>query len=171
MPDRNSIADKLISSYSRYYDIQSFLPEEHSGVPPELQARCDLHMQESSYVLLKQNKLWEAASHEYCYIFSTDVLTEAAYRRFESFVLSDGMERIHPKKGHKCTALTLLVLADSCEAKAEKALKHCHLHKNFKWSFWGWMDVRTALLTVSNGRTASNMSGHDNAKFLNRLIQ
>ena len=168
MKTREDLLKKLLSSYRRYYNITLFDSPENTR-PRELVARCDLDMTESNYVLLKKNVLWSAESHEYCYIISCDHLTLDDYRRYESFVYNDGMEHIHPAKGHKCSVITLLILADSADRDAIRALRRCHLHKNFKFSLWGWMDVRTVLSITSDHRNFSNLSGHENKKFLNKL--
>ncbi|SDW56832.1 hypothetical protein SAMN05216391_11116 [Lachnospiraceae bacterium KHCPX20] len=171
MKKREELTKKLLSAYRRYYDITSYDSKEEGDRPKELLARADLNMEEKSYVLLKKNVLWAAESHEYCYILSCPHLTLADYRRFESFVYTDGIKRIHPKKGHKCSVISLIILADSSDPDAIKALRRCHLHKNFKFSLWGWMDFRTVLSITSTKRTYSNLSGHENKKFLNKLYQ
>ncbi|MDD6351025.1 MAG: hypothetical protein PUG16_01335, partial [Lachnospiraceae bacterium] len=73
MNDR--ICEKIIESYSGYYDIDrneefgSTGSASENPAPDALVARMDLHIKESSYVLLKRNVLWEAGSHEYAYLF------------------------------------------------------------------------------------------------------
>jgi hypothetical protein len=171
MKKREELTKKLLSAYRRYYDITSYDSKEEGNRPKELLARADLNMEEKSYVLLKKNVLWAAESHEYCYILSCPHQTLADYRRFESFVYTDGIKRIHPKKGHKCSVISLIILADSSDPDAIKALRRCHLHKNFKFSLWGCMDFRTVLSITSTKRTYSNLSGHENKKFLNKLYQ
>ncbi len=164
--NRSELVERLIHSYSSHYNIEA--PAQNA--PKELAALCILDMTQSSYVLLKKNVLWSAQSHEYCYMFSVEHLTKNDYDRFLSFVKTDGLSRINPKPGHMCTVLSMIILCESAEDATIKALKRCRLHKNFRFSFYGWMDGRTALAELSTGRIVTNLSGHDNAKVLKYLL-
>ena len=164
--NRSELLERLILSYSSHYNIE-VLPE---NAPEELAAFCVLDMTQSSYVLSKKTVLWSAQSHEYCYLFSIEHLRENDYNRFLSFVKADGLARIRPKAGHMCTALSMIILCENADETAVKALKRCRLHKSFRFSFYGWMDGRTALAELSTGRIVTNLSGHDNAKFLKYLL-
>lgn len=165
---RSTYVDLLQKSYHRYYNI---LPAPDPA-RPDLVCRCDLDMKQAQYVLSKKNELWSADSHEHCYIFSERDLTEDRYRDLEAYVYEEGMKLIHPGRGHMSTALTLLIVCDSCSGEAERLLKRCRIHKSFRFSLDGWMDFRTALVVLSPqpGRAVTNMSGHENAKILRQLL-
>ena len=163
---RDELLGLLTQSYSACYNIVK--PPENA--PKELAAFCVLDMTQSSYVLTKKNVLWSADSHEYCYIFSTENFTKADYDRFLSFMRTDGLSHIKPGPGHMCSVLSMVILCDSADEDAIKALKRCRLHKSFRLSFYGWMNGRTALAELSTGRIFANMSGHDNIKLLKQLM-
>ena len=165
--DITTTVQELINSYRRYYDIH----EEEAASFPELAARCDLHMTQSNYVLSKKNVLWSADSHEYCYIFEADHLDLDTYRRFEDYVYRNGMELIDPKPGHMCSVLSVIVICKSASPDARRAMKHCHIHKNFRFSLDGWMDMRTGLLELESGHVVTNMSGHEAKKHLQHLAK
>lgn len=164
---REDFQERLLKSYTSYYNINRI---EDENLP--LLARCDFHVENSSYVLLKRNVTWSAMSHEYCYIFSVSHLTPDLYRQMEKYVYDNGMALIDPKKeNHMSTSLTLLVICDTCDRDAEKALKHCHIHKEFRLGLDGWMDFHTALVCIENHRVFTNMSGHANAKHLKQMLR
>lgn len=174
---KDKICEKILESYSGYYDIECNEAFGSAGSPSEdpvlysLVARMELHIKESSYILLKRNVLWEAGSHEYAYLFRTDTFTSDDYRRFEKFVLDDGMKRIKPGQGHKCSVLSMIVIADNAEKEAIGRIRRCRIHKSFRFALDGWMDFRTGLAVLSSGRSFSNMSGHENRGFLNKIMK
>ncbi|MEE8886823.1 MAG: hypothetical protein SOI56_09755 [Eubacteriales bacterium] len=165
--NRKDFSDILLNSYSQYYDIHHFPETERP-----LLARCDFHMEKGSYFLLKRNMTWMAKCHEYCYIVSVPHLTLDMYREYEKYVYDHGMTLIDPKSGdHMSTYLTLLVVCDSCDKDALRALKRCHIHKDFRFALDGWMDFHTALVCMSDHTIMTNMSGHDQKHFLKELIR
>ncbi len=163
---RDDYIEKLIRSYESFYTRK----EDPDDAPAELEQLMELDMTEQSYILMKKNVLWSADSHEYCYIFSKDHLTKDDYKRIESYVLEDGLKRIHPGKGHKCSVLSVLIVTDTTESDAKRALKNCRIHKNFRFSLDGWMDMRTGLVELEDKKVSTNMSGHDAAKVLKQLL-
>ncbi|MDO4619989.1 MAG: hypothetical protein Q4B09_05135, partial [Lachnospiraceae bacterium] len=168
-----AFAERLIRAYSRHYNVfrASETGEDMAKpVPGELAARCDLHMSESKYIMTEKHVIWQTDCHEYCYIFQTEHLTKELYEKFLEYAERDGMSRIHPDRNHKCSAITVMVAADTADREAVKALRKCRIHKSFAFSFHGWMDVRTALAVLSAGEVASNFGGHENAAYLKKLI-
>ena len=165
--ERVYYTERLLDAFRRYYDVN----QEVEGAPEEFFARCDFHVTDARYVLSKKNVLWSTDSHEYCYIFSLDHLTLDDYRRFEKYAYDDGMKRITPGHGHKCTAITLIAVCKSCESDARRALRRCRLHKEFRFSLDGWMDFHTALAELDPERVYTNFSGHKNAGVLKKLFK
>jgi hypothetical protein len=81
------------------------------------------------------------------------------------------MELIDPKPGHMCSVLSVIVICKSASPDARRAMKHCHIHKNFRFSLDGWMDMRTGLLELESGHVVTNMSGHEAKKHLQQLAK
>lgn len=162
---RNQFLENLLQSYASYYDIERItLPGS------ALVAKCTFHVHAEKYVLTKKAVLWDADSHEHVYIFSLPHLTKALYDTYRDIVYENGMALIDPKRGHMYTYLTTLFICDSCDLDARKALKHCRLHKNFLFSFYGWMDFHTAVIELQKNRVDTNHSGHENGKILKRIL-
>ena len=162
---REELLEKLLKSYSAYYNIEE-LPE--TELP--LAAKCTLNVHSEKYVLIKKAKLWSADSNEHLYIFSLPVLKQDQYERCRDYAYEKGMELIHPAPGHMYTYITTLFLCEECEPKARKALTRCRIFKNFRFSFYGWMDFHTALVELDTERVSTNSSGRDNAKFLKNVV-
>ena len=159
------IIDWLASYYSAYYDVHRQEEEMHPLV-----LRCDLHVNNQKYFLSRKNVLWEANCHEYVYVFSVPRLTEEVYRRCEEFTREEGCKLIDPKPGHMYTYLTCLIIADETEPQAVKMLKKSRIQKSFRFSLRGWMELHTAVLDRSEGRTVTNLSGRANAKLFTHII-
>ena len=167
--DRDRYVKLLQSAFRRYYNIAPASELENSF--DGLLCRCDFDVRNAQYVLSKKNELWSAESHEHCYVFSLPALTADIYSSMEKYVYTEGMKLVHPGKGHMCTTLTLLAVCDSCTPEAEKKLKRCRIHKNFRFSLDGWMDFHTALMNLETQKASTNFSGHDNAKVMKQILK
>ena len=160
---RAEAVDKLMGRYAGYFDIS---PAEEEQVP--LVATCDFHALSEKYVLSRKEKLWEASSHEYVYLFSVPHLTEEIYNSCRDYAYEHGMAKVEPGPTHMYSYITAMFLCDSCDEDARRALKRCRLYKSFRMSYWGWMDFHTALAVLPEESVSTNRSGHSAAQVLNR---
>ncbi|HOO28316.1 MAG TPA: hypothetical protein PLU43_07610 [Lachnospiraceae bacterium] len=127
---REQFCDRLLESYSAYYDIEKTDPT--AELP--LIAKCSFFVHSEKYVLLKSAKLWSADSKEYVYLFSVSHLTKKLYEKYRNYAYEKGMALIEPKPGHMYTYITAIFVCDTYESAAKSALKRCRLHKNFHFS-------------------------------------
>lgn len=177
LSERERYIRRLLAAFRRYYNFidPADLPEAENPLPEELAdaliSRCDFEVRNAQYVLTKDHELWSADSREHCYIFSAEHLTAQMYKALESYVYTEGMKLIHPKKGHMSTTLTLMIVCGSCDPAAQKLLKKCRLHKDFRFTLDGWMDFHTALAILEEKRAVTNFSGHENAKLMKALLE
>ena len=153
----------LKKAYAAYYDIE----EIDDGTA--LKARCDYHMRDSQYVLVKKAELWAAENHEYLYLWDaghlgTDMVEEI-FRR----TLEDGEPRVKPHAQHMYTYLTAVALYDSADPDALTQLKKLKKRREFKLSLHGWMEFRIAAVDLSNGEITVNRAGKALGKDLGRL--
>ena len=65
------VLEGLKKAYTTYFDIE----EIDDGTA--LKARCDYHMRDSQYVLVKKAELWAAENHEYLYLWDAGRLDTA----------------------------------------------------------------------------------------------
>ena len=176
---RDKIKENLIESYSKYYDItKSFerkdmrCDDDNScSAEPYFQAECDFNMRSEKFFLSKQAKLWAVDSFEYVFIFSVPYLTDIIYDRCLSYSYETGMKRIVPGPEHMCSYISMIILCDDASKTAVKKLRRCHLHKDFRFSLYGWMDFHTAVVVTESGDVTTNLSGRDNAKNLKTIYQ
>lgn len=153
----------LKKAYAAYFDIE----EIHDGTA--LKARCDYHMRDSQYVLVKKAELWAAENHEYLYLWDAGELNPAAVEEIFQRTLADGEPRVKPHSQHMYTYLTAVALYDSAQPDALTQLKKLKKRREFKLSLHGWMEFRIAAVDLSTGEITVNRAGKALAKDLKRL--
>lgn len=153
----------LKKAYSAYYDIE----EINDGT--SLKARCDYHMRDSQYVLVKKAELWAAENHEYLYLWDAGGLTAAGVEEIFRRTLEDGEPRVKPHSQHMYTYLTAVALFDSASPDALEQLKKLKRRREFKLSLHGWMEFRIAAVDLSTGEITVNRAGRAFGKDLRQL--
>ena len=129
---RDEMVEKLLKSYRSYYNITMFEEEERPLV-----ARCDYFESAQRYVVSKKAELWSANCEEFLYLFTVPHLTKEIYAHCENVVREDGMQRMHIGPGHMYSYLTAIIICDTCEEDAARALKKSRIHKSFRFSLHG----------------------------------
>lgn len=158
-----AILNGLKKAYAAYYDVE----EISDGTA--LRARCDYHMRDSQYVLVKKAELWAAENHEYLYLWDAGELTPALVEEIFDRTLTDGEPRVKPHAQHMYTYLTAVALYDSAQPDALAQLKKLKRRREFKLSLHGWMEFRIAAVDLSTGEITVNRAGKAFAKDLKRL--
>lgn len=162
----HGILDEILEFYRGYYDVSI---EEKKELP--LYAKADFHQVNEKYVLSRKANLWRAQVHEYVYFFEMDCLEREMFERCLNFAHRDGMQKIEPGPEHMYSYITVVFVCNRAEADAIKAAKRCRIHKDFKWSFHGWMDVKTAVLNKGEGTVVTNRCGKDLTKLFHKFLQ
>ena len=157
------VLEGLKKAYTTYFDIE----EIDDGTA--LKARCDYHMRDSQYVLVKKAELWAAESHEYLYLWDAGRLDTAGVEEIFRRTLADGEPRVRPHAQHMYTYLTAVALCDSARPDALARLKKLKKRREFKLSLHGWMEFRIAAVDLSTGELTVNRAGRALAKDLKRL--
>lgn len=157
------VLEGLKKAYAAYFDIE----EIDDGTA--LKARCDYHMRDSQYVLVKKAELWAAESHEYLYLWDVETLDSGAVEEIFRRTAADGEPRVKPHSQHMYTYLTAVVLYGSAQPEALEQLKKLKKRREFKLSLHGWMEFRIAAVDLSNGEITVNRAGKTLAKDLRRL--
>lgn len=164
-PGREEIIDRLLKSYQRFYNIY---PSEENQRP--FLARCDYFEHSEKYVLSKKAELWSADSEEFLYLFDVPHLTVEEYERCMKLASEDGMNRMHIGPGHMYSYITAVIICDSADPEAVKALKKSRIHKSFHFSFHGWMDYRAVLVTANSDCIATNGAGRCITKIVKKVL-
>ena len=60
-----------------------------------------------------------------------------------------------PKPNHMTSFLSLVVIADTVDDDARRAVRKVRFRKNFKWGLRGWADLRLAVADLSRGDVVS----------------
>ena len=157
------VLEGLKKAYTTYFDIE----EIDDGTA--LKARCDYHMRDSQYVLVKKAELWAAESHEYLYLWDAGRLDTAGVEEIFRRTLEDGEPRVKPHSQHMYTYLTAVALCGSAQPEALAQLKKLKKRREFKLSLHGWMEFRIAAVDLSTGEITVNRAGKALAKDLKRL--
>ena len=157
------VLEKLKRAYTAYYDVE----EIDDGTA--LKARCDYHIRDSQYVLVKKAELWAAESHEYLYLWDAGELSAGGVEEIFSRTLADGEPRVRPHAQHMYTYLTAVALCDSARPDALARLKKLKKRREFKLSLHGWMEFRIAAVDLSTGEITVNRAGRALVKDLKRL--
>lgn len=143
----------LKQAYARNYDV--YPVDDAAG----LCARCEFHLRESRYVLVKRAELWAAEKHDYLYLYAPDRLNIEQAQQIMDEVLADGLPRVQPHGQHMCTFLTAVVLCDTMDKQIRLQLKRMKKHINYKLSFHGYMEFRIAAVELSTAAVCSNRAG------------
>ena len=151
------VLDKLQKQYCVYYDVRSGI--EHESMPFALEA--DFHSSNEKYVLVKSAQLWRYENHEYVYIAAVSDLNQENFSAYKDIVLSEGLSRVKPHKEHMYTHITLVLVADHIEPAIFKVISKTQFHKDFKFSFHGWVDFRLVAFECSSGSVVSNRQGRN----------
>lgn len=157
------VLEGLKKAYAAYFDVE----EINDGTA--LRARCDYHMRDSQYVLVKKAELWAAESHEYLYLWDAGELDAGMVEEIFRRTVADGEPRVRPHKEHMYTYLTAVALYDSADPSALEQLKKLRKRREFKLSLHGWMEFRIAAVDLSTGEITANRAGKALAKDLKRL--
>ena len=143
---RRDIIDILLKSYVTYYNITDFGTDREP-----LRALCEYYEHAEKYMVSKKVSLWAADSEEFLYLF-------------------DGMDRLHIGPGHMYSYITPIIVCDTCDEAAVKALKKCRIYKSFRFSLHGWMDFHAAAVIGDSDRIESNRAGRPTAKILKKVL-
>lgn len=162
---RTEWLERLLDSYSAYYDVQRSEPDG------EFFATMAYHARDEKYVLTQSAKLWAAESHEYVYLISCDHLTlEVAKARVQR-AMEEGMKQIHPHPEHMQSRITALFVCESAEPDALRYIRRFSRSKAFKFSLHGWMQGRAVCLVCQESRVHAGYNGRDVRKFIQKRLK
>ena len=162
---RAELLQKLLNSYSKWYDI-SLQPAESEPFV----ARGEFHEQAGGYMLVKSAQTWSADRNEYVYFFSVPHLTKADAEQFVNKARELGEARVNPDKNHMSSNIVMVALCDEADADALAAVKAVRIRKSFQFSLKGWMEVHAAVIEVGKTEVTANFAGYNTAKFLKSIL-
>lgn len=154
--------DRLLAAHGAWFDVQRSYEVAGRTFP----GFAEFHEHGEKYVLSKRAKLWEVSSNEYIFFETTERLDEEGLACLVDFMKSKALpEVVKPHANHMFSNLSLVVIADAVDESVASAVRKIRFRKNFKWGFWGWSDLRVAVIdggTVDHGhrgRVITNAAG------------
>lgn len=156
--------ERLLRSYTRYYNII-----RGESVEPPFAAEAVFHSHDEQYVLVKSARISESNSHEYVFFTTADTLDAAAVAALEETAWERGMTRVQPHMNHRCSDVTLFLLAEHIDPDAKRTVKKSRRTKSYKHTLHGWSSYRAVALETSSGDLVSNRLGRDLKKLFRNI--
>lgn len=160
-------SDRLLLNYQAYYNITP----DPSEAQTELKAFCTFHKLDEKFVLTHKAQLWETNEHEYAYLFQTEVLDEEKARHMIGYALEQGQKEVKPQKDHMASYITCVILCSRMTPEAARVVRKSRFYKSFRFSWYGWEELRCAAAPMSGGPIVSNRAGRSTADFLYRVFK
>ena len=150
---RHDMLERIIGSYEQYYDINRETPVE----PFVAEAVFRSHGEE--YFLIKSAKINEMDSSEVAFFADVDSLDAAAYETMADKAWSETLSRADVKPNHRNSDGILIIIADSIDKDTKKKIKKTRRYKSYRFTFWGWSELRVIAYEHSTGKVVSNRQG------------
>ena len=155
--------NKLTAAFHAYYNVNTVDPLE----PFSAEATFSLHNEQ--YLLVKAARVSQMDSFEFVYFGETETLTEELYHMFENAAWEDGLKRTKPGVYHRNSDVTCVIVAESVDPEAAKAIKRSKHHKSYKFSFNGWSTYRAVTYDLSKGEILYNRRGTELKKVFSNI--
>ena len=128
---RTDLLERVLAAHKSFYDIRRDYLFEGRTFP----AFAEYHTYGEKYVLVKRAKLWEVNTHDFMFFECVDELDEAQLAEEISFMQEK--------------ALSLVIIANRTTEAARKLAKRTRFHKEYRFGFRGWTDLRLAVVDLS----------------------
>ena len=155
MRDFKDVADRLLKSYSTYYNINTDTPAE----PFFAEASFKAHNEH--YFLTKKAMLSEYDQKEFVFFARVAALDEKTLKELDERAWQEGLSRAEIKENHRSTDVVLIILADSFDENILKAVKKTKHSKSYRFGFYGYSNYKLVAYELSTGRTCFNRLGKD----------
>ena len=153
--EKHLMLKRILAAHEQWFDVRRGY--EYAGrIFP---GYAEFHSYGEKYVLVKRAKLWEVDTHEYLFFVLANRLDETQVRDLVSFMENDGLAKVVPEPNHMSSAISLVIVADSCTEEALRLVRKTKFRKNFAFGIRGWADLRVAAADLSTKRVTTNAMG------------
>ena len=152
MDKSQKLIKALLKSISNSFDVY----EDYSYCGEKFEGYAEFHELGSKYVLSKKAKLWSVEADEYMFLKAIDALDGCELKHLVDFMKTCGFEKVNPRPDHMSSAITLVCVCNTVASTAFKMANHVKHRKNYKFSFWGWADLRLVVVDLSKNEVATN---------------
>ena len=153
--EKHLVLKRILAAHEQWFDVQRGYDYAGRTFP----GYAEFHSYGEKYVLVKRAKLWEVDTHEYLFFVLADKLGETQVRDLVSFMERDGLRKVVPEPNHMSSAISLVIVADSCTDEAAKTVRKTRFRKNFALGIRGWANLRVAVADLSANRVITNAAG------------
>ena len=155
--------DSILKRFSEYYNVQT------KNIKPPFCALAEFHSHSEQYFLTKAARIACMDANEYVYFFCAPKLDEEKLLLIDGQAWRQGLEKVQPKSGHKCSDITLIALAQNVSDGAKKLATKLRHYKSHKFGLWGWSAYRALVYETSSKTAVSNWRGRDLKKLASSL--
>ena len=153
--EKHLVLKRILAAHERWFDVQ----REYEYAGRTFPGYAEFHSYGEKYVLVKRAKLWEVDTHEYLFFVLANRLDETQVRDLVSFMENDGLAKVVPEPNHMSSAISLVIVADSCTEEALRLVRKTKFRKNFAFGIRGWADLRVAAADLSTKCVTTNAMG------------
>lgn len=164
--DLSAALEKILKSYECYFDIERDYRIFDVTVP----AFARFYVRNERYVLTKRAKLWSTEAYEYLFFFCEKVLSPGRWEEIRELMMRCEKVLVKPHRDHMYSYISAVILCESLDPAAEKAVRSFRFQKSYCFSFHGWMTARAAAVCLTDGRIVCNRPGKDILKHLKKVI-
>ena len=164
--DRLAFLNVLEDSYSAYYNIVK------DGLSEKLPYafRADFFKRDERYWLTKSVKYYGNETNEFVSVFSADTITKEMAEECMQHALDEGLPRVKPHKEHQYTNIKVIFIAKEFEEDALKAISSRKFQKSYHFSLWGYTNLLTTAVDVTDERVWTNPAGREMKKYFSKLF-
>lgn len=162
----DNIVSQLLLAFSHHYDTQQnyhFAGETFAGYG-------EFHSRGEKYVLVKKAQLWAAEAHDYLFIQYMPRLTVSVLQALIALLQTQGIRKIQPHSEHMQSSLTLIVLTDKADDDSLSLCRKTKFHKSFRFGWYGWANLRVAVVNKAAQTVITNRDGKDLSRFLTDFL-
>lgn len=155
--------DKVLPLFQAYYDIK------RDGVTAPFDAEASFSSHDERYFLVKSAKMSEEDAFEHVFFAARDRLTLAEAKELEEIAWNAGVSRARPGPSHRCTDVTLVLLAEEIDADAQAFLKKLRRTRSYCFMLHGYSNYHAIAIETSTGRMTCNRLGQHLRKLFSNI--
>lgn len=98
-------------------------------------------------------------SMETAFFMDEPDLDEVKYDALCEKAWSETLDRADVKQNHRNSDGILIITADTIDEAAKKKIRKTRRYKSYRFTFWGWSELRVIAYEHSTGRLVCNRQG------------
>lgn len=163
--NRQTALEAILRSYEHYYNINRDTPA------PPFAAEATFRLHDERYFLVKKAVLSEADANEYVYFASVETLTPELFAELDAAAWDTGLARVEPNEHHRCSDVSLVILADRIEDGCRELIRKTRRTKSYAFGFRGYSHYRLIACDLSTGALLRNRMGEPMEKTIRNIIR